>query len=381
MRATIVDSSVLSALSPLDLTSYLRTRGWQTVRQLGPAGALWRSAGDTDYEILAPLDSGLGDFAQRVSEALSTLAAFENRSQIDIFNDINTAGCDLIRVRAIDADYAQGTMPVSEAVVLVERARDMVLAAACAATGPRAVFHTRKPTAATDFMKSVRMGQTEIGSFVVTLQSPVTPILTEILPGTPPQEPFERRVTQTLTTALSAMDRAATQSASDGSIKAFERAREQGVSANLCEAVVGLYEAGSAQSLSVGVSWASTRPVAQPGVPSLVTIHRDALPFLKAAAQAFRAERPDPEAEVRGYVVKLKRNEGDTVGVATLYGVVGGLLRNVRIELEALDYDTALQAHGREKQLRAYGELRREGRSYVLKNVRSLEVEELEDVD
>jgi hypothetical protein len=119
MKASIVDSSALSAVSPLDLTTYLRIRGWLPVGQSGRSAMTWRSSPDGDYEVLAPLEPGIRDFAQRVAEAMATLSIFENRSQLDIYRDINNAGYDLIRVRAIDPDYAQGTMPVSEAVLLV----------------------------------------------------------------------------------------------------------------------------------------------------------------------------------------------------------------------------------------------------------------------
>ncbi len=60
---------------------------------------------------------------------------------------------------------------------------------------------------ASDYMQRVRLGQTEHGSFVVTLLAPVPPLLQIPLdPAWTPldDEPFDRRVTRRLMDALDA---------------------------------------------------------------------------------------------------------------------------------------------------------------------------------
>ena len=51
----------------------------------------------------------------------------------------------------------------------------MVLAAACSLREPRPVYGARNDREANEFMRRVRLGQTEVGSFVVTILSPVVP--------------------------------------------------------------------------------------------------------------------------------------------------------------------------------------------------------------
>lgn len=382
MKAVIVDPNALRSLKPLDLASYLRTRGWTVSRHIGDLGAEWASDDGQD-EVLAPADPDLRDFPQRIGELLMTLSVKEKRSQLEIFRDIGSSTSDIIRVRAIDPDYDQGTMPVSEAVVLMEKARDLVFAAACSAFSPRPVFNTRKPAKATDYIKDVRMGQTEIGSFVVTMQSPVPPDLRENLPGTPVSEPFERRVTRTLTTALAATERAARIAASSGSMAAFEEAQGFGVSANLCDALIGLYESSRAQALGVGVSWAPVRPMTDGLVQSLVTIQRDALPILKEVSRNFKARFPERAVEIVGYVVKLERGEGAEVGRVTVFGNVRGQRKSVRVrmDLSGAEYDLALLTHFNGQVLEAAGELIKEGRQFVLKNVRALNAKDAIEED
>src|SRR5205085_1574396 len=98
-------------------------------------------------------------------------------------------------------------------------------AAACATTEARAVWHTRKPAQAVEYVRRVRIGQTERGSYVVTVVSRVSPrlnVLNEELFES--AEPFERRAMQTLAGSLVHLDQAAERAALSGEFAAFDEA-------------------------------------------------------------------------------------------------------------------------------------------------------------
>src|SRR5205807_2402444 len=127
-------------------------------------------------------------------------------------------------------------------VHMVQGARELALAAACAAVRPRALYTSRKPQEAVNYVAGLRMGQTEEGSFVLTIQSPVPPRsqskLFEDLPEPFGEEPFERRAVLTLATALSTVRRAVMTAAVSGDFQPFQDAIPAGVSANLCDALL-----------------------------------------------------------------------------------------------------------------------------------------------
>ena len=70
-----------------------------------------------------------------------------------------------------------GSVLLDEGVELVSQAREMLLAAACATTTPQPVYRAGANRKAGEYMKRVRLGQTEHGSFAVTLMAPVPPML------------------------------------------------------------------------------------------------------------------------------------------------------------------------------------------------------------
>jgi len=112
-------------------------------------------------------------------------------------------------------------------------------------------------------MRRVRLGQTEHGSFVVTMMTPVPPMLQYPLLDRTwvdfEEEPYERQVTRRLVGALEASRDAAEKVHSGDDATAFENAVSAGVSANLCNAVSKLLYGSS--GLEISVSWAKTRPL------------------------------------------------------------------------------------------------------------------------
>jgi hypothetical protein len=303
MRASVRESSALTALKPLEVASYLRVRGWRQEAEIGDKGSIWvlPASGDRDEaDITLPLRRDLGDFALRMGDVLRTLAVVEQRPETEVLHDLMTTSSDLIRVRAPSRDAASGSLPIEEAVAFVERSRDMMLAAACAAISKRSYFANRKPVRATDYLSKVRMGQTERGSYVLTILSPVAPTLVsegELPLDLETPEPYERQVIRTLAEGLAALEHAARQAASSGGMGAFEQAVRLGVSANLCEAVAGLSAVSPGEGLDISIAWSRTRQPAAT-VPSRIFLSSDSIPLIQEAARLFKDIAPVEDVEL-----------------------------------------------------------------------------------
>ena len=110
-----------------------------------------------------------------MAELVGILATKENRSQLEVLSDLQTAGSDVIRVRFRHASSNDGSISLDQGEALVENAREMMLAGACAAVQPKPYYLRRRPEEANRFLRGLRMGQTERGSYVLTVYSPVSP--------------------------------------------------------------------------------------------------------------------------------------------------------------------------------------------------------------
>ena len=363
MKVSIRDTGALLAVSPAALSAYARVAGWSRQEPYRVHSDVY--AGRDLPEIIIPRSEHLGDYASVVATLLETFAVVADQDVLTVYRDLVTADRDVIRVRAIDRDHS-GSLPVGAGVDLVCCARDMMLAAACSVDNPRPLYRPGANREANEYLRRVRLGQTDQGSFVITLLSPVVspPIELSLVPDSETRsDPVERRVTKRLAEALAGA-RKATDDTSGGHPDAFLAAVSQGVSANLCEALARLTE--TLPKLDVSFVWARTQPRDEARTVMRFAAH-DA-PILREAGRVLRSREPQPGVTLVGLVQRLARDETDAIGTVRLRAAIHGRNQSVTAVLPRSDYDRAIQAHKTKAQIVMRGDLERKGQRWHLLN-------------
>ena len=170
--------------------------------------------------------------------SIEIFADVAGTDELSLYRDLVSSDRDVIRVRGDEG--GDGAASANERIKLAGSARGMVLAAACSLHDPRSVYSAAAGKEAMNFVRKLRMGQSEQESFVVTLLTPVVspPIQQSFIQDSEHNEdPIERKMTRRLVSALRAA-RNATEQTMGGNVDAFLQAVDDGVSANLCEALV-----------------------------------------------------------------------------------------------------------------------------------------------
>jgi hypothetical protein len=362
MKAAVRDSQALRLVTPEDLEQYLTSHQWIVAGRSGRLGAIYnRQIDGNEFELLVPLTRDFEDFAERISEILRTLEVVEKRSQLQILSDLYSVRSDVVRVRRAEA--ADGTILLEDGVSLVASAYNMVLAAACTTVAPKVYYPGKKPPTATDYLHKMRLGQSERGSYVLTVISPLPPRgAPDLVPGL--NDPFERQVTRMLAGALEATVGACEQALRRGTADAFRDSTNQGVSANLLDAVVGLM-GGGYRSVEVNFAWSPEHPIIG-DLHRTVTIESEFVTVLQEASRQLKESAELPPIELIGVVVGLRRPEGADEGRATLLAFVDGRPKNVTLTLGNDNYDLAIRAHQLRAPVMVKGKLKRFGRATLL---------------
>lgn len=380
MKVRIDDIQALGALRPLDIAAYLHARGWTEVDSDGPTAAWEHTIDGVAYQVLAPLHQGWRDYGRRVQSVIDTLGEAEGRSQLAVLRDITAVFADIVRLRAVQGPAADDTIAFLDGLGLTAAGRGVLLAAACAAVQPQKGYAARKPPQATRYLETLRLGQSERGSYVMTILSPVSPALqteAEDPAGATP-DPYARRVTRTLGVALDTLHRAASRGAATGTLTAFEDAVPLGVSADLCEALGVVRESSRVQAFELSIGWAPSRPVPA-GTPSRTVFTPDVLEIVHEAGRVLREQSPIDDFELEGPVIQLNQPANQpqdlTSGTAVVFGRVHGQSRQVRVALDGPDWHKAVDALQKHRIFRCTGELSRSGKLYVLLHPRRVSSE------
>lgn len=372
MKAAIRDPEFLRTVRPLEMLAYLRSKGWHEAQRL-ERGAFWiKEEGGSSHEILLPFDAESRDFVERVAEVLVVLEKAEDRSQIEIVEDLSFANADVIRPRLKGA-ADDGTISLEGGKSAYEHARSLMLAAACAAVEPRELYAKRKPERAMNYLHHARFGVPKRGSYVLTIISPVSPKLIvdrDLFGEVNAEEPFERRTVRILAQALAHVSIAGRETASTGDFAPMKRAVAHGVSANLCDSLIALHQCSGSQGVHFTFSWAPSRGVPK-DAQSEVFISPDVIPILEETARVFRETGVQEGVEVLGTVHKLEHQTGNQ-GRVTINGSADGVARTVVVQLSGAEHSMAVRSYDERIPLICYGELMKEGRSWVMKSPRDV---------
>lgn len=374
MRSGVLTRDALLAVSPTALSIYARAAGWKRHDTYRVHSNIY--IGEDRPEIIVPRTDHLGDYASVVADLIKTFAEVGRQDETGVYHSLVATDRDVVRLRV--GKSKEGSLKLNEGVSLIQGARDMLLATACSLDESKAVYRAGANRKATDLMSKIRLGQTDQGSFVVTLLMPtIPPPVSSLLPDKLDQDtPAEQHLTARLIEALTALRVAAERMAS-GEEDAFSDATTSGVSANLCDALVKIID--SFPTLDVSVFWARIRPNTAPNQ----TFHfgtNDA-PLLQQVARMFREHAPRPDVHLHGYVRLLNRGKDEEDGRIRLNTYFGEKQLSVTALLERRDYERAVQAHKDKAWVTLSGDLERMGQRWRLLNPRLDHVLRREELD
>lgn len=356
-------------ISPALLEAYLAHTGWNLAGSLEDINAdVWHRPDDEYAEVILPLDESIDDFAERLADALSAIAKFEQRDTATVADRVRAIDADVVRVRVVHHDVEDGSIPLDEGVALNERARDMMLAAAISSVHRKKIFLGTRPDLAATYMKSLRLGQTSVGSYVVNVIAPVKRKSDEL-----DSRPFARVVTENLFNALLSLNAAAERYLREENLEVFDATVEAGVSSNLCEAVLGM--GGASHQRKVEVSIVPAPSVATQVEAQTVGFDSKHLNAIGAAADYLKGDYILMDRTIRGYVKRLDRERGDETGTVSITTVLlGKKEKHVSVTLPPESYAEAIKAHEQGYAVEVHGNIHVTPRTATMLNATGFRV-------
>lgn len=342
MTPSGVRMSIYESIAPKAIESYLGAKAWQREEEVPGRAGVWayHTADGSTFDILVPYRTDWRDYALRVADLISTLGKVEGRPVDAILRSILYINVDVIQLRVVQADSNDETIPWSEALHFIRNATNMVASAAYSVLDPLPVLPAGRPTMVAEYLQKLRMGQTERGSFIVNILSPIA----HVDDG---NEPYERRVTKTLGTALRLI--------STGDKEALEsnQAFAAGVSANLCESLGAMAANTHLRGLDVSINLAPVIPARQDETTT-VTLSVDNLREISHVGTSIREKFPLPDGKtqaqlgtahtLQGYITAMTRPKKALDGRISVETRIGTSVRHVSVRLTGEDFSKAATA-------------------------------------
>jgi hypothetical protein len=344
----------------------LQDAGWRVTGER--EGLYVRLAPDSEYmgpqgSLLIPTNPDSADYAELLMEALHLLRT----SSGDLWSrlllpQLSTVPTDAFRFRKESA-APKGLIPWEEGETLINSARATLIAGAKSYMEPVRYFNNKFGQFANRYLDTILMGQTGVGSYVVTAYAPVQSRVA-LKGGKADPLGYEgvdvaagRAVTTAVVDALEAAVGALEEARTTGQIEPFEQAVEQGVSYELLTAVSMLVE--GADEAEVSVEWdRSVLLDTMARTSSSFAFRGSDAQILHQAATALVTPEPPRQHSADGWVHLLSKKEAGGPGV---FGVDSGKRKyRVRLQNES-DLYIATNAWEEDAHVRVTGMLSTEG--------------------
>ncbi|WP_173077432.1 hypothetical protein [Phytohabitans rumicis] len=289
-------------------------------------------------------------------DLLNTIAVVEDRPVSSVLADLANTNADTLTFRLLP-EGPPGTIPLLHGADAVHGVRELLLTATYASTLPRPLLvQGRRPTNVWSFARQVRLGAPQTGSWIVAAHLTIPEA--ELDPRAAGDGPFARQVSLYAHRGVRAALTAAGEALGGDPVEPFLRRVDDGVSANLCEALARLGRDDT--PFEVSFSWAQRLP-AQAGAGRF-RFDRNTIRVIRNAGEAMRASTLDGRVQVIGAVSQL--SQGNTgVGTAVIDGIVhsrhGEAEQKVTVRLRDTAHQTAIEAYRTRQFVRLTAEARR----------------------
>ncbi len=379
MLNSIIQEDVLRRLGPVALQRYAVSHGWQ--RQPLPDRfkiALYRRPENPSKELVLPQTEEFGDYLDRISDFVQALANFEGISIRQVLNTVLNAHSDILRFGYQAPEARLGYVPFLTGISLFDAALRSISTATYDVVRPEQ-FHSRMSNPAAEaYIASCRMGQTEVGSFVISCICPVEPASqlpvgddeNALVAETPA---FGRQVTQRIMRSITQIEHFVM--ADEVNRLVDPKPGDLVISGNFLESLMAFPVEHESASLYITANWDKT--VAQPEGPMRADVRYDMFQAIDDVARQLRPIKVSREDKFIAKVVTLKgepnmqeKMEGDVI-LLLLHEDAGV---KARVWLSAEDYAIAGEAHMQNKYVAVTGVFSRFRKSNRIESYNSFSI-------
>lgn len=358
-------------LLEIDVKSYsqfLKNNGWKIDSTVNECVNVFHNENFSDTEIILPLYKNVKGYNDIILNTFSKISSIYSSNYEKTLNAITNTPEDLIKIRIIHKDVKYGSIQLENGIKLIQGAKSLLESTALSTKQKRKLFIGKIPEDINQYVNHLRLGQTEIGSYIINIYSEIRPSSENDLFET--STSFDRKVSLQTITAIQKIQEITKDYKKNGNINIFEDSVKDGISANLCKSIIELSGDSKDQNIQLQVGINNNIKVSDSSYN--VYISSASIPIIEKGYNFLIDRDFITDIEVVGFVFKLSREEDEEAGVINLATTINEKTRKVKVYLSETQYEIAINAHRDQKSVIIRGDLRLETRRAELINVSSI---------
>lgn len=362
----------LHEITALSFEKYMLLQGWKRDYNFKNRKFMVFESSEGD-QIAIPANEIYKDFYDKIEGIIYTLEMYFDKNTDEIIKEIITSYYDRLEFR-IKSDFSKhGKLPLGYAANCIDGLSELILYSSCAEQNAQPIC-LRAANSSRDIMNRFALAQTEVGSFVINID-------TEIIEGGMEQHtledidvpvPIEHKVVQRIFTAINQVNDVVEQRNEVGNL--INNAYVNGITANMCDALLKLKADEVEIDATIRYASAITR---KPGVVDKMVLKNNHFYVIEEISKRYRNIERYENAILRGIVYKMKKERvhNEQQFTIVLVAIIDGNFRKIHMDLSEKDYGIANSAHMNDCEIEVSGLLDMTNqRRWVLSNPQNLRI-------
>lgn len=386
-------------LNPLAVTKYLSETNWELYPiKRNDIKIFQYKKEDLFEQVTIPLDKKLRDYKNAMYDSVCKIAYVEKKSVEQLMLYLLNPNTDILKIRLDKKEVESGNIMFDDAIQLFDNAKKLIAATALDVINPKKMHYGRINEPVRNFLSQCRFGQTEIGSYVVSVICPFVDFpKTEgykKLNAFFDEEQYAYSLTREVINRLMTNVATIKQKIDDGNLESLAN-YDSPISSNFYEALSGLSMDTEDTTVEFMAEWSPTvksnqckynrilitndyyEPIRT--IISKITEYTnerietvDKIKRLEVAPISDSREYGTIErTEIVGKIIELKAApviDSREYGTIVIYVGDNARVKSVTVKLDREDYDKAVAAHQHGKAVKVVGDLKGQVKS-VMENV------------
>lgn len=355
MRYSVNYLDLAEHINTLLFSRYLKDTGWEQFPSRKTKVKVYQHENDTGfYQVNLPMDKSLSDYKEAMYLAVQTVAIAENRDPKSVLLYLLNPNSDILKIRLANPNVESGNIPFDDAIRVYDNTKKLLAAAAQDILHPRKYHQGRIEDAVSKFLSECRFGQTEVGSYVVSVVCPFAELDDQKgyqqLSFFSDEEKCANSLTRKVTTrVMENLHWIKNTVDEDNMEELVAQAEKCGISSNFYEALMNLNENSEGTDLEFMAEWSPTVRNEQCSHNRILFSH-DYYEPIRATVNRLRQQKATA-TKIFGRIKQLdstpdvaKRKDGK---ITVVYLDENNRSRTIIVRVDKNDYDKAITAHSK----------------------------------
>lgn len=355
-------------INPLSFVKYLKDTGWMQFPTKKTYVKIFQiSKAHSDFfQVTIPMNRDLLDYQDAMYQAIETVAFVEGQSTEQLLLFLLNPNTDILKIRLDRKNIEAGSILFDDAIRVYENAKKLIAATAQDVLHPKKYHQGRIDDAVSQFINNCKFGQTEIGSYVVSVVCPFAELddaegykqLSIFSEEEQCADSLTRKVTNRIMSNVSFIKN----TIDEGNYSCLSES--DNISANFYEALAGLNLKEDDTNLEFIAQWSPTVKKNRASCDRIMLSNNYYEPISVATSQL--RECISTKTKIFGRIKKLESSpdpeKGNSGKITIVYLNEEDKPRTITANLNKVDYEKAIEAHSHGNHVEIVGDITNSGK-------------------